>query len=152
MFLFILSASALSTILFGLAPALQATRTSLVEALRGEFGARVSSSRLRSMLMVSQISVCVILLVLTGILLRGSGAYQHKDLGYNIHGVVYPLFIGRVDASPRRANLRSGWSPNHGWINGGGLASAALPDRRSDSGDDRAKLATGAGRIQHGVA
>jgi ABC-type lipoprotein release transport system permease subunit len=80
-FLFILMAAALSTILFGLAPALQATRTSLVEAMRGEFGARISSSRLRSALIVSQISVCVILLVLTGILLRGSGAYQHRDLG-----------------------------------------------------------------------
>jgi predicted permease len=93
-FLFILAAAGLSTILFGLAPALQATRTSLVEALRGEFTARVSSSRLRSMLVVSQISVCVILLVVTGILLRGSGKYQHADLGYRIHGVVYPFFLG----------------------------------------------------------
>lgn len=98
-FAFILIAAALSTILFGLAPALQATRTSLVEALRGEFGARISSSRLRSALIVSQIAVCVILLVLTGILLRASRAYQHKDLGYNIHGVVYPFFLGRIDAS-----------------------------------------------------
>jgi predicted permease len=98
-FLFILTASALTTILFGLAPAVQATRTSLTEALRGEFGARVSSSRLRSALIVSQISVCVILLVLTGILLRASGAYQRKDLGYNIHGVVYPFFLGRQDGS-----------------------------------------------------
>jgi predicted permease len=98
-FAFILMAAALSTILFGLAPALQATRTSLVEALRGEFGARISSSRLRSALIVSQISVCVILLVLTGILLRASAAYQRKDLGFNIHGVVYPFFLGRIDAS-----------------------------------------------------
>lgn len=98
-FLFILMAAALSTILFGLAPALPATRTSLIEALRGEFGARISSSRLRSALIVSQISVCVILLVLTGILLRASGAYQHRDLGYNIHGVVYPFFLGRLDTS-----------------------------------------------------
>jgi hypothetical protein len=44
---------------------------------------------------VSQISVCVILLVVTGILLRGTGAYQHADLGYRIHGVVYPFFLGR---------------------------------------------------------
>ncbi len=113
-FLFILGASALSTILFGLAPAIQATRTSLVEALRGEFGARVSSSRLRSMLVVSQISVCVILLVLTGILLRGSRAYQHEDLGYNIHGVVYPLFMGREDASaPGKLAGRLGTEP---WV------------------------------------
>ena len=48
---------------------------------------------------MSQISVCVILLVLTGILLRGSGAYQHRELGYNIHGVVYPIFLGRTDAT-----------------------------------------------------
>jgi predicted permease len=94
-FLFILFAAGLSTVLFGLAPALQATRTSLMEVMRGEFGGRASSSRLRSVLVVSQISVCVILLVLTGILLRGSSAYQHKDLGYNIHGIVYPLFLGR---------------------------------------------------------
>jgi predicted permease len=97
-FLFILATAGLSTILFGLAPALQATRTSLVEALRGEFGARVSSSRLRSALVVSQIGVCVILLVLAGILLRGSVAYQTRDLGYRIQGVVYPFFLGRLDA------------------------------------------------------
>ena len=98
-FLFILGIAALSTILFGLAPALQATRTSLVEALRGEFGSRLSSSRLRSTLIVSQISVCMILLVVTGILLRGSGAYQHADLGYKIHGAVYPVFLGRGNAT-----------------------------------------------------
>lgn len=94
-FLFILAAAGFSTILFGLAPALQATRPSLVEALRGEFGARISSSRLRSTLIVCQIGICAILLVLTGILLRGSGAYQHADLGYSIRGVVYPFFLGR---------------------------------------------------------
>jgi predicted permease len=94
-FFFILGAAALSAILFGLAPALQATRTSLTEALRGEFGAKISSSRLRSLLVVSQISVCLILLVLTGILVRGSGSYRNTDLGYNHHGVVYPLFLGR---------------------------------------------------------
>lgn len=106
-FLFILGISALSTILFGLAPALQATRTSLVEALRGEFGARVSSSRLRSTLVISQISVCVILLVLTGILLRGSEAYQHRDLGYRLQGVVYPFFLGRGDpAGPAKLAQR----------------------------------------------
>lgn len=98
-FLFILGIAALSAILFGLAPALQATRTSLLEALRGEFGARVSSSRLRSTLIVSQISVCMILLVVTGILLRGSGAYQHADLGYKIRGVIYPVFLGRGNAT-----------------------------------------------------
>ena len=93
-FLFILAAAGVSTIVFGLAPALQATRTSLVEALRGEFGARAPSSKLRSALVVSQISVCLTLLVLAGILLRGSTAYQHTDVGYNTHGIVYPLFIG----------------------------------------------------------
>ena len=97
-FLFVFAAAAFSTVLFGLAPALQATRTSLTDALRGEFGSRVSSSRLRSALVVSQISVCLILLVLTGVLLRGSGEYQRRDPGYDVHGIVYPLFIGRPDA------------------------------------------------------
>ena len=109
-FLFVVAVSGLATIFFGLAPAIQATRTSLVETLRGEFGARVSSSRLRSVLVVSQISVCVILLVLTGILLRGSAGYQHKDLGFNIHGVVYPLFLNRgaeADEFPKVAHRLS---------------------------------------------
>ena len=100
MFFFVLSAAALTTIACGLAPALQATRTSLIEALRGEFGTRISASRLRSLLVVSQISVCLILLVLTGILLRSSGSYQHMDPGYNPHGITYPLFIGRSGNVP----------------------------------------------------
>jgi predicted permease len=126
-FLFILGAAALSTVLFGLAPALQATRTSLVEALRGEFGARVSSSRLRSILIVGQIGVCMILLVLTGILLRGSAAYQRMDLGYNLHGIVYPFFIGRTDAtSSVKAAKRLSTEP---WV--GVMAAAWNPPLRS---------------------
>jgi len=105
MFLFVLCTAGLTTIVCGLAPALQATRASLTEALRGEFGIRISASRLRSVLVVSQISICLILLVLTGILLRGSSTYQRMDPGYNPHGVVYTLFIGRTDpaASPKVA-------------------------------------------------
>jgi len=99
MFFFVLITAALTTIVCGLAPALQATRTSLTDALRGEFGMKISASRLRSVLVVSQISVCLILLVLTGILLRGSSTYQRMDPGYNPHGIVYPLFIGRTDGS-----------------------------------------------------
>ena len=97
MFFFLVSAAAFATVVCGLAPALQATRASLTEALRGEFGVAVSASGLRSVLVVSQISVCLILLVLTGILLRGSSTYQRMDPGYKPHGVVYPLFLGRTD-------------------------------------------------------
>lgn len=98
-FVFALIVASFSTLLFGLAPALQATRMSLVQAIRGEFGARASSSRLRSLLVVSQISVCLVLLVLTGVLLRKSAAYRHSDPGFSFHHVEYPVFIGRSDGA-----------------------------------------------------
>jgi predicted permease len=96
-FFFILAAAAASTILFGLAPALQGTRVSLVRALHGEFGSRVRASHLRGALLVSQIAVCVVLLALTGILLDGSSRYQQRDIGYSIRGIVSPFTPGRLD-------------------------------------------------------
>ena len=96
-FLFIVLAAAFSTIFFGLAPALQATGTSLVNALRGEFSAHFRASRLRNSLVISQITVCLILVVLTGILLRTSSAYQQIDLGYSVRGVVFPIIFGRAE-------------------------------------------------------
>ncbi len=98
-FLFIALAAAFATILSGLAPALQATGTSLVNALRGEFSAHFRSSRLRNSLVISQITVCLILLVLTGTLLRTSSGYQQTDVGFSVRGVVFPVIFGRAEHS-----------------------------------------------------
>ncbi len=97
--LFIAIAAGLSTLLSGLVPALQATRMTLVNALRGEFSGKIRSSRLRYALVVGQITVCLLLLVLTGILVRSSSTYQTTQVGYNLRGLVSPLLLNRPDPS-----------------------------------------------------
>jgi len=87
-FLFMLIAAAAAAVLFGLAPALQATRPNIVHATRGDFGTDVRPSRLRNALVVAQVTTCVLLLVCAGILFRGVGRMQQLDIGIETHGVV----------------------------------------------------------------
>ena len=75
--------SVVTGVVFGLAPALRATRTDLVADLRE--GARGSStrSRLRSGLVVVQLAVSVVLLVGSALLLRGLGGAARVNMGFN---------------------------------------------------------------------
>lgn len=91
---FVFVAAALSVFLFALAPALQATNIDLVGALRGEFSRRLRASTLRSFLVSAQIAVCLILVVLTGILIRNSASYQQTDVGFEMRRIGYPLLFG----------------------------------------------------------
>lgn len=130
-FLFILLAAAASTILFGLAPAVQATRNSLTDALRGEFGGMAaSSSRLRSALVVSQVAVCMLLIVLTGVLVRVSTGYQQRDPGFQSAGIVYPIFIGGVVDNAGTVKLVKALA-NEPWVET--LAPAWHPPLRAQS-------------------
>jgi predicted permease len=70
-FAFALAAALAAAIGFGLAPALQATRGSFLEAARSGFGDHVRSSRVRNLLVTAQVTICVLLLVTAGILLGG---------------------------------------------------------------------------------
>jgi predicted permease len=101
--LFLLLAAAAATIGSGLAPAIQATRLSLTEALRGEFSAGLRPQRLRHALVVCQITVCLLLLVITGQLVRSSSGYQHTETGLDLRGVVSPIFFGEM---PTNFNAR----------------------------------------------
>jgi predicted permease len=71
---FTLALSFLSAIAFGLVPALQATRSDLVATIKDEgvvFSQRMARSRLRNGLVVAQVSLCLVLLIVAGLLLRG---------------------------------------------------------------------------------
>jgi predicted permease len=57
-------------VLFGLAPALQATRADVSRALKGEPAAGVRRSRLRDLFVGAQVAVTVLLLVSAGLFLR----------------------------------------------------------------------------------
>jgi predicted permease len=71
--LFTLAVSVLTSVCFGLMPALQATRTDIASTLKtdsaGSAGAR-HSARVRQVLVVSQVAFSVVLLIATGIFVR----------------------------------------------------------------------------------
>src|SRR6185436_13807465 len=67
---FILLASVVTALVFGMAPAIQTTRSRLVEANRGDFSSDYRPARLRNLLVVAQVAVCTLLLTSTAIVLR----------------------------------------------------------------------------------
>lgn len=89
-YLFTLVLAALSAVGAALLPALQSTRLDLTNALRGEFGisAMTRSSRLRDLLVVAQVVVCVVLLVCGALVYRRAAVLQAVDPGMNPRGVV----------------------------------------------------------------
>jgi predicted permease len=86
-----------TAMLFGLSPALRATRVDLNAAFQS--GARTlgsgGRSRLSRGLMVVQIALSLVLLVSTGLFVRTLSNLQRVDAGFNRHGLV--LF--RIDAA-----------------------------------------------------
>jgi len=72
-------------VVFGLAPALDATKLDLISALKAEgtmISSRFSRSRLRNLLVVIQVTVSLLLLTGAGLLARGLHRAQSTDLGF----------------------------------------------------------------------
>jgi predicted permease len=93
--LFTLAISSIAAVAFGLAPAFDATRTDLATALHGE--ARLISGsrqrqRMRSMLVVAQVALALLLLVSTGLSLRSLQKASQIDPGFNPNGVAVARF------------------------------------------------------------
>jgi macrolide transport system ATP-binding/permease protein len=79
-------------IAFGLAPAFQASKSDVNSALKEEgstFGPRLTRSWLRGILIAAQMAACLVLLVSSALLLRGSQRALKIDPGYEARGVVY---------------------------------------------------------------
>jgi len=80
--LFALAVTGLTTVLFGLAPALRASRPDLVPVLKDEVsGIGVSRSLLRSSLVVTQVALSLVALVSAGLFLRALQRAQQVDIG-----------------------------------------------------------------------
>jgi predicted permease len=85
---FMLVAAAASAVGFGLMPAIQSTRASVVRASRGDFDTPFRKSTLRGLLLFGQIAVSVLLLVCAGVLLRAAMVHGRVDVGFRTRNIV----------------------------------------------------------------
>jgi predicted permease len=90
---FTLAVTVATGLLFGLAPALHATRPALVPSLKGEAPIGASRSRLSSGLVVAQTALSIVLLVCAGLFLRNLKAATTVDRGFLSDN----LYIAEVD-------------------------------------------------------
>jgi predicted permease len=86
--LFTLGVTLLAGLLFGLAPAVQATRPSLVPALKGESPAGAGRSRVRRGLIIAQMALSIILLTSAGLFLSNLRTATTLDVGFKPVGAV----------------------------------------------------------------
>jgi len=103
--LFALAVSVVSSLVFGVAPALQASRVDLNQSLRqgGRGGALGGGgSRLRSVLVVAEVALAVALVVGASLLIRSFVALGHASLGFSAdHLLVMETSV------PTRVDLRN---------------------------------------------
>lgn len=92
--LFTALVAGLTGLIFGGMPALKAARVDLVPALKGAaLGARGRRRpAMRSILVVSQVALCVVLLAMAGLLLRSLRAAQTVDLGFEPRQIALASF------------------------------------------------------------
>ena len=95
---FILLASVVATLMFGMVPAIQTTRSRLVEANRGDFSSDYRPARLRSVLLATQVAVCSLLLIVTAIVLRSQQRVTARTIGLDLNGVWDARMAGKYQA------------------------------------------------------
>ncbi|HUE24324.1 MAG TPA: ABC transporter permease [Bryobacteraceae bacterium] len=92
-FLFALMVSVLTTLLFGLLPALQAARTNLAGALKNEaISERLRHWQLRDYMVATQVALSAVLLVCSVLVVRSLQRALDAPIGYNPRGVVTASF------------------------------------------------------------
>jgi predicted permease len=105
--LFLLAVTALTSVAFGLGPAMQASAVNLSDTLKE--GGRGSSdgirgNRLRSFLVASEFTLALILLIGAGLMIRSFLALRAVDPGFNPHNVLSMVVsvAGSKEAEPGR--------------------------------------------------
>ncbi len=99
----------LSTVLFGLVPALQASKIDLAAALKSESGGVVGGrgkAWIRSGLVLVQVSLSFLLLVGGGLLLKSFRSMEETDLGFSTKGVLVS-YVDMVSAGYDAARIRN---------------------------------------------
>jgi predicted permease len=85
--LFTLLVSLGTGLLFGLAPAFQASKTDVLSALKNDSPGGTQRSRMRSAFVVAQISISLVLLITASLFLRSLRNASTIDLGFHPEGV-----------------------------------------------------------------
>jgi predicted permease len=93
-----------ATLMFGMMPALSASRIDLVRAVKGVGGEGPRQNRLRSAFLVAQVSLSVLLLVAAGLFIRSFRHAQSIERGFDVTGVL----TASIDLDTR------GYSPARG--------------------------------------
>src|ERR1700754_253468 len=76
--------SLITGVVFGLAPAIESTKSNLIAALRTTGSRpRVTRSHLRNLLVIGQVAVSLVLLIGAGLLVRGLQQAQSAELGFD---------------------------------------------------------------------
>ncbi len=91
-FTFTLFVSCTAGVAFGLTPASQASKADVNSAIKEDgttFGQRLSRSRLRGILVAGQMAACLVLLISSALLLRGSQRALKINPGYNAQSVAF---------------------------------------------------------------
>jgi len=106
--LFLAAVTILTSIAFGLAPALHASRRDAAEALRE--GGRTSSAgrwdvRVRHLFVAAQVAAAFILLAGAGVLLRSFQRVIDIDTGYNVEGIVAAYLPLPMERNPEPVAL-----------------------------------------------
>src|SRR6185295_12147811 len=98
---FLVAGAILSTVFFGLVPALHATRLELVRTMRGELTRDARPGRARQILIAAQVGASALLLISAAIFLRGAFAAATVDPGVRTIDTVTVA----IPNEPRRAAL-----------------------------------------------
>jgi len=92
--LFSICLSLVTAVAFGLVPALRATRPNLVGALKDEHGwlGRSRWLTLRNLLVIGQVTICMLLLISSGLFLRSLRSAQSIEIGFKHRNLLMLAF------------------------------------------------------------
>jgi predicted permease len=107
--LFLLGGASVSTVFFGLAPALQSTRLDLVRTMRGDVRKDGRPGRVRNLLIGAQVGASALLLICAAVFLRSAFAASSFEMGMRTEDTVSveiateqtrPAIVGALQADP----------------------------------------------------
>jgi putative ABC transport system permease protein len=106
--LFSIGAGLTAALVFGIAPAIRASRSDVMQALRGAGRtAGLGGGGLRNFGAIVEVALSFVLLIGSGLMIRSFIALQKVDLGFNPHRVLtFQLESGRVAPQPQARAAR----------------------------------------------